>query len=288
MHPVNFALLSSLAGLSQAAPQSSSSRLSSRQSDKSGWNPPADLATPLKEVWDHCEKTYSGGDLYSFKNYGWDQIMATEGVINYCVRWESDKPVPATQRQQIAEEVNRGYQKWFNWVYGWDNFPFDNVKVNVVGWAVKDKSLLEGSTEGLDIYTDVDAEGIPQCAESCGRFFHQDGDYSGCPAGADRHYDQSIWLTPGFDGGAGGDWGQRVATELFMSGLDGGDNMLYILHEQGHSFGLDDFYDWSPSGRNDDFIMSAGFVSNITDFDGWMYRNWWYELSRQRGWQKSA
>lgn len=31
--------------------------------------------------------------------------------------------------------------------------PFDNVKVNVVGWAVKDKSLLEGSTEGLDIYT---------------------------------------------------------------------------------------------------------------------------------------
>lgn len=57
---------------------------------------------------------------------------------------------------------------------------------------------------------------------------------------------------------------------------------------QGHSFGLDDFYDWSPSGRNDDFIMSAGFVANITDFDGWMYRNWWYELSRERGWQKSS
>lgn len=78
MHPVNFALLSSLAGLSLAAPPSSS-RLSSRQSDKSGWNPPADLAKPLKEVWDHCEKTYNGGDLYSFKNYGWDQIMATKG-----------------------------------------------------------------------------------------------------------------------------------------------------------------------------------------------------------------
>lgn len=153
-------------------------------------------------------------------------------MINYCVRWDSDKPVPATQRQQIADEVNKGYQKWFKWVYGWDNFPFDDVKVNVVGWAVKDKSLLEGSTEGLDIYTDVDAEGIPQCAESCGRFFHKDGDYSGCSAGADRHYDQSIWLTPGHDGGSGGDWGQRVATELFMSGVDGGDNMLYILHEQ--------------------------------------------------------
>lgn len=153
-------------------------------------------------------------------------------VINYCVRWDSDKSVPATQREQIAKEVDLAYQKWFKWVYGWDNFPFDNVKVNVVGWAVKDKSLLEGSTEGLDIYTDVDGEGIPQCAESCGRFFHKDGDYSGCAAGADRHYDQSIWLTPGHDGGSGGDWGQRVATELFMSGIDGGDNMLYILHEQ--------------------------------------------------------
>lgn len=153
-------------------------------------------------------------------------------VINYCVRWDSDEKVPAAQREQIATEVDNAYQKWFKWVYGWDNFPFDNVKVNVVGWAVKDKSLLEGSTEGLDIYTDVDDEGIPQCAPSCGRFFHKDGDYSGCAAGADRHYDQSIWLTPGHDGGSGGDWGQRVATELFMSGIDGGDNMLYILHEQ--------------------------------------------------------
>lgn len=157
---------------------------------------------------------------------------ATSSVINYCVRWDSDEKVPAAQREQIATEVDNAYQKWFKWVYGWDNFPFDNVKVNVVGWAVKDKSLLEGSTEGLDIYTDVDDEGIPQCAPSCGRFFHKDGDYSGCAAGADRHYDQSIWLTPGHDGGSGGDWGQRVATELFMSGIDGGDNMLYILHEQ--------------------------------------------------------
>lgn len=79
MHPVNFALLSSLAGLSLAAPPSSQPRLSSRQSNTSGWSPPADLAKPLKEVWDHCEKTYNGGDLYSFKNYGWDQIMATKG-----------------------------------------------------------------------------------------------------------------------------------------------------------------------------------------------------------------
>ncbi|KAK2599435.1 hypothetical protein N8I77_011189 [Diaporthe amygdali] len=269
-------------------PQVKERRLNSRQSDQSGWNPPSDLAKPLKEVWDHCEKTYNDGDLYSFKNYGWDQIMATKGVINYCVRWDSDEAVPESQREQIANEVNTAYQQWFKWVYGWDNFPFNNITVKVVGWAVKDKSLLQGSTDGLDIYTDVDSEGIPQCAESCGRFFHKDGDYSGCASGADRHYDQSIWLTPGHDGGSGGDWGQRVATELFMEGINGGDSLLYILHEQGHSFGLDDFYDWTPSTRGDDFIMSKGFVAKITDFDGWMFRNWWYELSRHRGWQKSS
>lgn len=53
---------------------------------------------------------------------------------------------------------------------------------------------------------------------------------------------------------------------------------------QGHTMGLDDFYDWKPSGVAT-FIMSAGASSEITDFDGWMLRNWWYEISRERGWQ---
>lgn len=52
---------------------------------------------------------------------------------------------------------------------------------------------------------------------------------------------------------------------------------------QGHSFGLDDFYDWTPTGVTS-FIMNAGSSMVITEFDGWMLRNWWYELSRERGW----
>lgn len=43
-----------------------------------GWSPPSDLATPLQEVWDHCVDTYTDG-LFGFTNYGWDQIMATDG-----------------------------------------------------------------------------------------------------------------------------------------------------------------------------------------------------------------
>ena len=42
-----------------------------------------------------------------------------------------------------------------------------------MGWAVKDTGLLQGPTDGVDVYTDTDSEGAPQCAPACGRFFHQ-------------------------------------------------------------------------------------------------------------------
>lgn len=43
-----------------------------------GWSPPSELTTPLQEVWQHCLDTYSNG-LFDFYNYGWDQVMATQG-----------------------------------------------------------------------------------------------------------------------------------------------------------------------------------------------------------------
>ncbi|KAH8673142.1 hypothetical protein BGZ61DRAFT_521192 [Ilyonectria robusta] len=250
---------------------------------QSGWSPPSDLATPLKEVWDHCKSTYNSGNMFGFKNYGWDQLIANKGTVNMCVRWESSASLSAAERTKIASVVDAQYQKWFKWVYGYDNFPYTAVKVNVVGWAVKDKSLLQGDTSGLNIYTDTDSEGVPQCAESCGRFFHQDNNYAGCAAGASNHYDQSLWLTDGLSGGTGGDWGQRIGREYFMQAIDAED--VHILeHEMGHTYGLDDFYDWTPTGITS-FIMLAGSAAKVTDFDGWMLRNWWYELSRERGWQ---
>ncbi|VUC31222.1 unnamed protein product [Clonostachys rosea] len=252
---------------------------------QSGWSPPSNLATPLKQVWDHCLNTYSNG-LFGFKNYGWDQIIATGGKINVCVRWESSASVTEAQRTQIATVVNQQYQKWFQWLYGYDSFPYSNIQVNVVGWAVRDRSLLQGSTSGITVYTDKDSGGAPQCSEACGRFFHQDGNYNSCPGGAANHYDQSLWLTDGFGGGAGGDWGQRIGREYFMGALTSS-NIHILLHEMGHTFGLDDFYDWTPSGVSS-FIMLAGSASQITDFDGWMLRNWWYELSRNRGWRSGG
>lgn len=126
--------------------------------------------------------------------------------------------------------MNEQYQKWFGYLYGYDNFPWSNITVNVVGYAVKDVSQLEGDTSGLTVYTDVDESGIPQCAEACGRIFHQDGDYSRCEGGEAAHYDQSLWLKDGLDGGSGWDFGQRIGTEYFLENLEA-DDIHILLHE---------------------------------------------------------
>lgn len=241
------------------------------------WNPPANLVQPLNEVWAHVEDTYN----LDFRNFGWDQVMATGGTINYCVRWDSQNPVTAQTRDQIAAKLQDQYNRWFDQMAGWNEWPFDEIDVNVVGWAARDRSLLQWSDNSVDVYIGDIREDAPQCAEECGRFFHQDGDYSQCPGGAARHYDQSLWLTQGMGGGAGGDWGQRMGQEYFVGALNSAQIHIY-LHELGHTFGLDDFYDWTPTGQCC-FIMKAGSSTTITQFDEWMLRDWWRHLKSRYG-----
>jgi hypothetical protein len=200
--------------------------------------------------------TYS--DPLGFKNYGFDQIMANKGHLNFCVRWESSESVTAAQRADVEVALQRSVKKWMDKLVDFEGFPYSSVPVKVVGWAVSDTSLLQGSTDGIDVYTTKDEGGIPQCDPRCGRFFHQDGDYASCPGGAERHYgesqssevsslnlhtdnrqtDQSLWLTEGFEGGAGGDWGQRIGRSYFMDNLNT-DSIHILLHEIGHTFALD-------------------------------------------------
>lgn len=155
-----------------------------RDLSKMTWSPPANLVKPLQEVWDHQVSTYPK----DFRNYGYDQVMAAKGKINYCVRWEGTQKVSAAQRTQIEASIRKQFNKWIAILAGFEKFPYKTVDVNIVGWAVSDKSVLEGDISKIDVYTDKDGEGIPQCAESCGRFFNQNGDYSRCKNGAARHY----------------------------------------------------------------------------------------------------
>lgn len=246
------------------------------------WNPPAELSPALDEVWNHMESTYP--DLYGFKNFIWDQIIAGQGNINYCVRWDSSASVTAAQRDEVEVALQRQFQKWIDAMTengaGWNDFPYTKVNVKVVGWAVRDRAQLQWSDDTVDVYVNDINEGAPQCTPPCGRFFHQDGDYSSCPGGAAHHYDMSLWLTEGMQGGAGGDWGQRIGSEYYMSNLSS-DNIHILLHEMGHGYGLDDFYDWDPGVGG--FIMKAGSAAHITTFDAWMARDFWRHLKDRYG-----
>ncbi|KAG8624659.1 hypothetical protein KVT40_007726 [Elsinoe batatas] len=251
-------------------------RIAKRQSSSTR---PANLVAGLDEVWKHTQDTRPR-DL-SFKNYLFDQILATKGKINYCVRWESTKTSTEAQRADTVTAVRRSMNKWVDSLAGYDGWPYSDVEVNVVGYAVNNKNLLQGSTTGLDIYTTKDSGGIPECDPRCGRFFNQDNVYSDCPGGAARHYDVSLWLTDGMGGGAGGDWGERIGTDYFLNAIKQ-DNIHILLHEIGHGFGLDDFYDWTPVGTGGKFIMKAGGSTSITDFDTWMLRDWWSKAVKAR------
>jgi hypothetical protein len=247
----------------------------------SGWNPPSNLVSPLNAVWTHQEQTYNNGNLYGFRNYGWDQLFANRGYINYCVRWDSSASVTAAQRDQIHATLARQYKKWMDVMAGHNGFPYASVPIKVVGWAVRDRAQLQWSDTSVDIYVNNIRENAPQCSEPCGRFFNQGGTYPNCPGGAARHYDHSLWLTDGFGGGAGGDWGQRMGREYFMGALNS-ENITIFLHELGHTYGLDDFYDWDPT-PGQGFIMKAGSASQITTFDLWMFRDWWRHLKSRYG-----
>lgn len=51
-----------------------------------------------------------------------------------------------------------------------------------------------------------------------------------------------------------------------------------MLTVQGHTLGLDDFYDWTPTGQTN-FIMLADSSQVITDFDIWMMRDFWRHVA---------
>ncbi|CAG8972320.1 hypothetical protein HYALB_00001722 [Hymenoscyphus albidus] len=253
------------------------------------WDPPAELVAPLKQVWDRELKSFSRS--LRFKNFGFDQVIAGEGKINYCVRWDTNNTASPEDRQKTEVAIQRSFKKWMDVLAGFDGWPYDTVDVKVVGWAVKNKRLLSGDTSDVDVYTNTDSGGTAECDPRCGRFFNRDGEYSQCPGGAARHYDQSLWLSDGMDGsGAGGHWGQRVGQGYFMKTIDD-DSIHIVLHEIGHTFALDgkslsslllnDFYDWKPTGITK-FIMNAGASMVITDFDRWMLRDWWRNLNAAR------
>ena len=60
------------------------------------------------------------------------------------------------------------------------------------------------------------------------------------------------------------------------------DVVVRLLFELEEERALDDFYDRTPSGVGG-FLMKAGSATQITDFDAWMFRDWWRHLKSRYG-----
>lgn len=243
------------------------------------------------------------------RNTIFDQIIAGKGTINYVVRWQSYKQVTLEQRQKFEVMLSDSINAWAQWLSGYENWPYDHINVNVVGWAVIDESCLLDLQDDEIVYTnltDYDStydtsngyetipDKLPNAPSEISRFDHfYDTSYE-YPGGLDKRFDMYMWATQGFPaiGGCGGDWGQRLSDDAYLNMIDG-TGIHVFEHELGHGFGMTDFYggegesDGFPPGgfptTNGGSLMMAGSSAEITDFDGWMLRYMWTKIKDDEG-----
>ncbi|RLN98273.1 hypothetical protein BBJ28_00003562 [Nothophytophthora sp. Chile5] len=220
--------------------------------------------------WDNRMSTY----VPPFTNYIFDQLVTNNGSLNYCIRWDSTESLSKTVASKFEAVLNRQFKAWNHWLIGYDCWPFEEIDVTVVGFAVRDAALLDWTDDSLGtIYAGVeDADGVPQCPDACYKHLGQvaSADTSACTG---TPFDMSLWPTLDMGGGAGGDWGQRVDAANMLASIDD-EQLTIVAHEIGHGFGLPDFYETTDKPA-DDFpvcIMDAGSSMTITDADGWMLR----------------
>ncbi|KAF9878838.1 hypothetical protein CkaCkLH20_03738 [Colletotrichum karsti] len=220
----------------------------------------------------------------------------------------ANRTLPAAERQLFESVYKKSVQEWMRWLPGWDNFPFESVNVNVVGWAARSKFQIQGSTGGIDVHTGFnDDQGYPTCNPGCSRELHPDGDFSGCPGGPERRFHQFLLLDPSwgeFNMGAASSAGVSISLYGWETIGSQGKDWPMLVHEFGHSISFPDFLDdftrpknrticsilWIPENAPEKFVMcpgSGGFdmPPALTDMEGWMLRHWWSRFSRLRGWQ---
>jgi len=252
---------------------------------------PSEYRSALDWIW--TNRIVNEGSTVR-QNLIFDQIYAGYGELHYCIRWQSSLSVTLQQRQEIASMISRQIKNWTRHLANYDGWPYDDVNVVVVGWACVNSSLLQNLQSSEILYTDwiddplhnEDAsipQQLPVGPSTCSRFDHfpdPSYTYSLCPGGSQNRFDMYLWGTTNFNGGAGGDWGQRMGDSYILSNSTGNE-VTIIEHEIGHGFGLTDFYAESerPSGGfPTPTIMWAGNSATITDFDKWMLRYVWSQL----------
>ncbi|KAG6616314.1 neutral zinc metallopeptidase, Zn-binding site [Phytophthora cinnamomi] len=208
-------------------------------------------------------------------NWIMDHIVANKGTLNYCVRWDSKKTKLAkATAAKFQAMLTRQHAAWNHWLIGYDCWPYNEIKVNIVGWAAREASDLGWSDDSLGkLYIgDLDKDGAPQCPENCYRWV--DGTPGGWSpsSGCDgKPFDVSLWPTQDLGGGWGTYWGQQVDLDNMLAHIDD-EELTIVTHEMGHGFGLPDFYHEPKPPNFKPCLMDALTCSSIRDTDGWMLR----------------
>jgi hypothetical protein len=230
------------------------------------------------------------GAIQKYPNWAIDNVMRSKGSINFCIRWDSDQAVSATLRDQIEDELKRGVNAWFSALSNYDCFPYPEIAVEITGWAVKSRATLGWAEDDyVPLYVNQISDGAPACSQACSGYAHSDPDYTfaNCAAGADKRWDQEVWLTENYDSPNGWAWGQHVDRKGFTDRVTG--SLYHIwLHEFGHGIGFPDYYDWdvwAPGVEAPKCVMNAGAAVTVTDWDKWMLKRTWSELRESGRWK---
>lgn len=229
----------------------------------------------VKNVRNECEPVIRGSGA-SAGNLIFHQLFAGGGSINFAVRWESNQTVTLQQRRNIAAMLYDGINQWIRPLMGFEDFPFGEIPVSVVGWAVQNENLILDRQPNEIIWVNSNHD-APNSGYNTGfmasaprersRFLnyntinntsggHINYKWPESIGGRNGRYDLYLWLTHNKEGGngsaEGGDWGFRWGNQgtngAAVSAADAHNNNGTIhgtmVHELGHAFG---FYDWYGS-----------------------------------------
>ncbi len=249
-------------------------------------DPPSSVSAWVNESWN----AQLGANVKNLKRWLLDSAMLGKGQINLCMRWGASTAPSATVKSGIASTYQKWFNGWFSQLEGYGCFPYPSITVKVTGWAVKSGNtswVSDVDTTTAKIYTATDGSGEPKCPDSCSFFSNPSHSFPSCPGGETFHHDYWVWIDDGnAAAGEGGDWGIRVPVAALNNAMS---NVAYdvntFMHEMGHGFGFQDYYDWTGSTPAGGSLMIVGpNTTSPTVGDTWLIRRTWKEMKTLRGW----
>jgi len=253
-----------------------------------------------------ADGTYDDYRTENSSGLTFEHIINGNGTLKYCVVWEKKSALSKSKRDQIRQMINEITHAWTKYLTGFEGWPYDNVNVVATGWAVYDASYIEDKQSDENVYTSTKTDGM------VGEYYTLNFGGNIQPYCPDGTYDEIFQVVDGYTSYSTNSWGFAggglwVAAEHVESMLGVGIPHI-VAHESGHNFGLPDYYEsWdfpdanysspkvgnasgggitantSYSGIARSMVMNAGSSSEVTEYDYWLLRKFWYETKHKYG-----